>query len=169
MSIWTTYSKQDLVMLHVFVLAYSCSCSQVHCHNPSFGFATKARACKVAGQEGSPGVTPHALKNVGKCEGMNPHILKGVSTLGIEVSMDSRIFREWLQGSKLNELRFKVILGKLLTFKCLKWARMTHLDTSNTNYGQKKGRESNCQFDSRPLKVRNCLDFLMCRWCATYR
>jgi hypothetical protein len=26
------------------------------CYNPSFGFMTKARACKVAGQEGSPGV-----------------------------------------------------------------------------------------------------------------
>jgi len=26
------------------------------CRNPSFGLATKARACKVAGQEGSPGV-----------------------------------------------------------------------------------------------------------------
>jgi len=38
----------------------------------------------------------------------------------------------------------------------------------NTNYGQKKGRESTWQFDSRPLKVRNRPDFLACRWCATY-
>ncbi len=38
----------------------------------------------------------------------------------------------------------------------------------NTNYGQKKGQESNWQFDSRPLKVKNYHDFLMCRWCATY-
>ncbi len=45
---------------------------------------------------------------------------------------------------------------------------MTHLDISNTSYGQKKGRESNWQFDSRPLKVENCLDFLACRWRATY-
>jgi hypothetical protein len=45
---------------------------------------------------------------------------------------------------------------------------MTHLDTSNTSYGQKKGRESNWQFDSRPLKVRNCPNFLACRWHATY-
>jgi len=34
---------------------------------------------------------------------------------------------------------------------------------------QKKGRESNCQFDSRPLKVKNRHDFLVCTWCATYR
>jgi hypothetical protein len=37
------------------------------------------------------------------------------------------------------------------------------LDTSNTSYGQKKGQ------DSRPLKVKNRPDFLMCRWLATYR
>ncbi len=52
--------------------------------------------------------------------------------------------------------------------RCLKWARMTHLDTLNTSYGQKKGWESNWQFDSRSLKVGNCLDFLACRWLATY-
>jgi hypothetical protein len=39
----------------------------------------------------------------------------------------------------------------------------------NTSYGQKKGRESNWQFDSRPLKVRNRHDFLACRWRVTYR
>jgi hypothetical protein len=50
---------------------------------------------------------------------------------------------------------------KLLKRRCLKWARIAHLDIYNISYGQKKGRESNCQFDSRPLKVRNrpLLDF----------
>jgi hypothetical protein len=46
---------------------------------------------------------------------------------------------------------------------------MTHLGDSNTSYGQKKDQESNYQFDSRSLKVRNCPDFLVCKWCATYR
>jgi hypothetical protein len=46
------------------------------CYNPSLGFATKARACKGAGQEGSLRVTSHALGNVGECEGMNPHTPK---------------------------------------------------------------------------------------------
>jgi hypothetical protein len=32
---------------------------------------------------------------------------------------------------------------------------MSHLDICSPSYGQKKGRESNCQFDSRPLKVGN--------------
>jgi hypothetical protein len=30
-----------------------------------------------------------------------------------------------------------------------------HLDICSLSYGQKKGRESNWQFDSRPLKVEN--------------
>jgi hypothetical protein len=57
---------------------------------------------------------------------------------------------------------------KILELRCLKWVHMTHLDIWSTNYGQKKGRESNCQFDLRPLKVRNLPDFLVWRWRATY-
>jgi len=44
---------------------------------------------------------------------------------------------------------------KLLKRGCLKWAHIAHSDIWNTSYGRKKGRESNCQFDSRPLKVGN--------------
>jgi hypothetical protein len=36
------------------------------------------------------------------------------------------------------------------------------------NYDQKKGQESNCQFDSQPLKVNNCPRLLACKWRATY-
>jgi len=61
------------------------------------------------------------------------------------------------------------IIEKLLERRCLKWARMAHLDIWNTSYGQKKGRESNCQFDSRPQKVGNRPDLLSCRGRATYR
>jgi len=50
------------------------------------------------------------------------------------------------------------IIGKLLKCICLKWACITHLDIWNTSYGQKKGQESNWQFDSRPLKVENRLN-----------
>jgi len=47
------------------------------------------------------------------------------------------------------------INGKVLKFRCQKWPRMIHLDICSPSYGQKKGRESNWQFDSRPLKVGN--------------
>jgi len=47
------------------------------------------------------------------------------------------------------------LIGKVLKCRCWKWPCMSHLDICSSNYGQKKGRESNCQFDSWPLKVGN--------------
>ncbi len=47
------------------------------------------------------------------------------------------------------------INGKVLKCRCPKWPCMSHLDICSPSYGQKKGRESNWQFDSRPLKVGN--------------
>jgi hypothetical protein len=46
-------------------------------------------------------------------------------------------------------------IGKFLKRRYRKWPRIGHLDICRPSYGQKKGRESNWQFDSRPLKVRN--------------
>jgi hypothetical protein len=43
-----------------------------------------------------PGVTSHAPRSLGKCEGMNPHTYEGASTLGIGLPMDSRIFKKCL-------------------------------------------------------------------------
>jgi hypothetical protein len=56
------------------------------------------------------------------------------------------------------------IVGKFLKCTCPKWSRMSHLDICSMSYGRKKGRESNWQFDSRPLKVRNRPDPGVCRW-----
>jgi len=47
------------------------------------------------------------------------------------------------------------VIGKVLKRRYRKWPRISHLDICSPSYGQKKGRESNWQFDSRPLKVRN--------------
>jgi hypothetical protein len=44
---------------------------------------------------------------------------------------------------------------KLLKRRCPKWPCIVHLDICSSSYGQKKGRKSNCQFDSQPLKVGN--------------
>jgi hypothetical protein len=65
--------------------------------------------------------------------------------------------------------KFLYIIEKLLKLRCLKWVRIPHLDIWNTSYDQKKGRESNCQFDSWPLKIKNRPDFLVWKKCATYR
>jgi hypothetical protein len=61
------------------------------------------------------------------------------------------------------------IIGKVLKCRCPKWPLMSHLDICSPSYGQKKGRESNWQFDSRLLKVGNRPDSDV-RWgSATWR
>jgi hypothetical protein len=59
-------------------------------------------------------------------------------------------------------------IGKVLKCRCPKWPHMSHLDIWSTSYGRKKGRESNWQFDSRPLKVGNRPDSGACRWSVTH-
>jgi hypothetical protein len=41
------------------------------------------------------------------------------------------------KGQNPSHWKFPYINGKLLEHRCLKWARMTHLDIWNTSYGQK--------------------------------
>jgi hypothetical protein len=59
-------------------------------------------------------------------------------------------------------------VGKVLKRRCRKWPGMNHLNISNTSYVRKKGRKSNWQFDSRPLKVGNQPDPDVCRWGAMH-
>jgi hypothetical protein len=47
------------------------------------------------------------------------------------------------------------IIGKVLKCTFPKWPRIGDLDICSPSYRQKKIRESNWQFDSRPLKVGN--------------
>jgi hypothetical protein len=58
----------------------------------------------------------------------------------------------WTPKSSNNNFRGQISLYwkfyYIIERGCLKWAHMTHLGTWNTSYGQKKGRESNWQFDS---------------------
>ncbi len=69
---------------------------------------------------------------------------------------------------------FFIPLEKVLKCRCPKWPRMSHLDMCSPSYGRKKGWESNWQFDSRPLKVRNrplpdvCSRSAIWRWNALF-
>jgi hypothetical protein len=73
------------------------------------------------------------------------------------------------KGQNTSPWGFLHFIGKLLKCRYRKWPRMSHLDICSTSYGKKKGRESNCQFDSRPLKVRNRPNPGVCKWGATHR
>jgi len=146
----------------------------------------RLRGCKVAGQEeGSPevkakalqgckpkrnpGVTSQTPGSVRKCEGVNPHTPKATPTWEMESRWTPEISKSDCRRQNSMAHGVLYIIGKLLKRRCLKWALIVHLDIWNTSYGQKKGRESNCQFDSRPQKVGNRPDLLSCRGRATYR
>jgi hypothetical protein len=103
-----------------------------------------------------------------KCGGMNPHTPKWTPIVGIWSPkwIPKPSEGNW-KGQTPLVWRIIYIIGKLLRLECLKWAYMTHLNIWNTSYGQMKGWESNWQFDSHSLKVRNWPDFLVCKWHVT--
>jgi len=65
---------------------------------------TKAKGSPRVKARGSPGITSHTPGSVRKCEGVSPHTPKATPTWGDGVPVDSRNFRERLQGSKFNGL-----------------------------------------------------------------
>jgi hypothetical protein len=73
------------------------------------------------------------------------------------------------RGQNTLHWRFPYTIGTVLKCRCTKWPRMSHLDICSPSYGQKKGRESNCPFDSRPRQVKNRPDPNVCRRSTTWR
>jgi hypothetical protein len=86
-----------------------------------------------------------------KCEG-EAHTLKSGKLESSGTPENSELDCRGQISSHLSDLG---VIGKVLKCRCPKWPRMSHLDIWNSSYGQKKGRESNWQFDSRPLEVGN--------------
>jgi hypothetical protein len=73
------------------------------------------------------------------------------------------------RGRNTLDLRVLGVIEKVLKCRCPKWPRIGHLDICSPSNGQKKGRESNWQFDSRPIKVGNRPLLDICRWSAIWR
>jgi len=169
-------SHHPFVLSHTTTAPFSTTVATL-----ALGSRPRQRACKVANQEkGSSGVKAKALQGCGprgsrgvtltysrECKKMWGSVREWTLTLPRQLpfwEMESR----WTPETSESDCRGQTsisygvlyIIGKLLEHRCLKWARIAHLDIWNTSYGQKKGRESNCQFDSRPQKVENRPDLL---------
>jgi hypothetical protein len=86
-----------------------------------------------------------------KCEG-EAHTPKSGN---LESSRTPKNSEHDCKGQNSSHLSALDVIGKVLKCRCAKWPRMSHLDILSPSYGQKKGRESKWQFDSRPLKVGN--------------
>jgi hypothetical protein len=134
------------------------------CRNPNLGNMTKVRACKGASQE-------WAEESHFMLPGVQERVREWTPTLPSDLplwELESQWTFKFSEGNfrSQNSLDWNIfyIIGKLLELKCLKWVRVTHLGTYNIRKAKRKGRKSNCQFDSWPLKVRNRPEFLACRW-----
>jgi hypothetical protein len=138
-------------------------CLELQCCNPSLGFATKAKGLARLRAKRKPGSHTPCSRECRKMWRNEP-----------SHSQSNSHFGRWnpskgdYRGQNSMAWGVPYIIEKLLERRCLKRALMTHLDTWNISYGQKKGQESNWQFDSEPLKFGNQPNFLMCRWRATY-
>jgi hypothetical protein len=138
------------------------------CHNLSLGFVTKVRAWKGVGRECNPIVTftlPRMPESVREWAHTLP---SGLPLWELESLWSPKLLESNYKGQNSLDWRLHCTNRDILRCKCLKWAYIIHLSTYNTSYGWKKGRKSKCQFDSRPLKVKNHLKFHVCRWRATY-
>ncbi|CAN5964509.1 unnamed protein product [Sphagnum jensenii] len=76
--------------------------------------------------------------------------MDSVGELAIQVSLVGHQAK-WSGGEHLPTRQISEVLKR----RYRKCPRIGHLDICRPSYGQKKGRESNWQFDSRPLKVGN--------------
>jgi len=104
---------------------------QLICQNPSLGLMTKAKVYKGTGQE--------------VCEKVWAWRLRLPSELPfweLESWWTSKPLKSDCKGQNTSHRGVFYTIGKLLKCKYSKWARMTHLDICNMNYGKRKGQES---------------------------
>ncbi len=100
-----------------------------------------------------------------KCEG-EAHTPKNGN---LESSGTPKNLELELKGQNTSHWGVLGVIRKVLKCRCLNWPRIDHLDICSPSYGQKKGRESNWQFDSRPQKVGNRPLPDVCSGGATWR
>jgi hypothetical protein len=122
----------------------------------------KAKAWKGAGQKCNLGVT-FALPRVRKWTHTLPNVLWELESL-----WSSESSKKYFKGQNSVNKRFSYTIGKLLKGRCLKWACMTHFEYLKHMWWPKKGSGVKCQFDSRPLKVKNRPEINAWRWRAIY-
>jgi hypothetical protein len=99
------------------------------CCNHSLGLVTKAKICKGAGQKWNPGFAIHVLESVGECEGMNPTLPGELPVWKLETQWTFESSEGDCRGQNSLEWRVASTIGNFLELRCLKWARMTHLNT----------------------------------------
>ncbi len=110
-----------------------------YCQNPSLGFAKVQAKCE--GWE-SHFMLPRVWESVRE---WTPTLPNEFPLWELKSQWISKSLYSNFRGQNLLDWWFPSNIGKIFKRRCLKWAYMTHLDTLNTSYGQKRGWESNWQ------------------------
>jgi hypothetical protein len=83
----------------------------VECRNPNLGLTTKARGCKVAGEERHPIATSHVPGSAKSVREWNLTPISELPCWELKSQKDSQIFRAQLQGSK-------ILVSKFFLYHC---------------------------------------------------
>jgi len=94
---------------------------------------------------------------------MNPHIPKELPLWEVESQWTPECSESDRKGQNPMARRVLYTIGKLLKPRCLKWVRTTHLTFETQVMAKRRAGSQNWQFDFRPVKINNRLDFLVCR------
>jgi len=116
---WHLEFLSTIAIVFFFIFSYN---------NPSLGLAIKAKRLQGCRPRGSPGVTSHTFGSVRKCEGVNPRTPRQLPLWEMESRWTLETLESDLRGQNLMSCDFLYIIRKLLERRCLKWARITHLD-----------------------------------------
>jgi hypothetical protein len=129
------------------------------CRNPSFGLATKAKGLQGCGRRGrKPGSQGKGIARLRakrkpgshitysrECKKVWGSVKEWTLTFPRQLPLWEMESRWTLETSESNcrgqnptTYGVVYIIGKLLERRCLKWARIVHLDIWNISYGQKK-------------------------------
>ncbi len=109
---WLIFKRLQMTTLDFYLSYY---------RNPSLGLATKTRAHKGAGQKWSPGVTFHAPRSVGECEGMNFTLPSEFPLWELDFRWTFNSLEGDCKGQNSLDWRVIYIMGKPWKYMFIKW------------------------------------------------
>jgi hypothetical protein len=77
-------------------------------------------------------------------------LLSALPLWGLHSCGSCECLEPWLKRQTSAKLGYQGTIKHVLKHRCLKWPCIVHLNLICMSYDQKKGRESNWEFDSRP-------------------
>ncbi len=123
----STLSIVEPLVFWTIGVSFKCSCIRGCCRNFSLGLRIKVKACKVVGQEGSKShiSSSQECKRVWGSEASHSQVNSHCGSWNPKWT--HKFSKCDYRGQNQSFWRVLYIIGKLLKFRYLKWAHITHL------------------------------------------